>query len=365
MLVSDSMTKGDVPNLILTLGFLCTTGGELVARKPGYPASGRCGPASNQGEVQVAETILLHQRESGGWPKNYDRTATLTEGDRQRLRHAAARNDATVDNGATHTEIRILSQAYRRYKDRRFKEAALRGIRYLLVAQYANGGWPQRFPDPSGYKRHITFNDNAMIGIMKLLSDIANHKSDYRFVGPRERKQCQEAVGRGIACILKCQIRAGGRLTVWCAQHDALTMAPRGARPFELASLSGSESVGIVRFLMNVRNPDPKVVAAIEAAVDWFEGSKLEGIRLERRADDSSPRGFDLVVVEDPGAPSMWARFYDIETNQPIFCSRDGVPRRKLSEISQERRTGYSWLGTYAEELLGEDLPAWRRRVEQ
>jgi PelA/Pel-15E family pectate lyase len=58
----------------------------------------------------------------------------------------------------------------------------------------------------------------------------------------------------------------------------------------------------------------------------------------------------------------MWARFYEIGTNKPIFCSRDGIPRATLAEISYERRTGYSWLGYYAKSLLTEDYPAWQKK---
>jgi PelA/Pel-15E family pectate lyase len=154
-----------------------------------------------------------------------------------------------------------------------------------------------------------------------------------------------------------------GKPTAWCAQHDHETLEPQKARSYELASLSGGESVGIVRFLMQIENPSDEVIRAIEAAVAWFEKSKLEGIKVVRVKDPTKPRGYDKIVVEDPTAPPMWARFYDIQTNQPIFCSRDGIPRRTLAEISYERRNGYSWLGYYAQALLQKDLPAWKSRL--
>ena len=132
-----------------------------------------------------------------------------------------------------------------------------------------------------------------------------------------------------------------------------------------LASLSGSESVRIVQFLMQLEDPDDEVFQAIEGAVAWFERSKLKGIKLVRVEDAAMPRGFDQVVVEDAAAPPMWARFYEIHANQPIFCSRDGIPRRTFAEISHERRNGYSWLGYYAQGLLQDDLPRWQRQIEQ
>ena len=67
----------------------------------------------------------------------------------------------------------------------------------------------------------------------------------------------------------------------------------------------------------------------------------------------------------DPQAPPLWARFYNIQTNTPIFCSRDGIPRKTLAEISHERRNGYSWLGSFARDLFAKDLPAWKKRLER
>jgi PelA/Pel-15E family pectate lyase len=149
----------------------------------------------------------------------------------------------------------------------------------------------------------------------------------------------------------------------WCAQHDEVTLEPAQARSYELPSISGSEGVGIVRFLMTIENPSPEVREAIESAVAWFEAVKISGIRVMETADD-------VVVVEDPAAPPIWARFYELETNLPIFSSRCEVPecdddpyfmvRYSLAEIDVERRTGYAWYGDWPHRLLTADYPAWQ-----
>jgi len=319
----------------------------------------------NGKDIQVAQTVLLYQRSSGGWPKNYDREEKLSQKQRAAILADRNKNDTMIDNGATHREIRLLADAYRKTEDKRFRDAALRGIAYLLKGQYQNGGWPQRFPKPQGYATHITFNDDAMIGVMSLLRDISDDRNNFSFVSKTTRLKCAEAVARGTTCILKCQIRVSGKLTAWCAQHDEKTFLPRKARSYELASLSGHESVGIVRFLMKIEKPSPEIVAAIEGAIRWFEESKLRGIKEVRVKDPDKPGGYDKLVVQDAQAPPLWARFYDIKTNAPIFCSRDGIPRKTLAEISHERRNNYSWLGQFARDLLAKDLPAWRKRLNR
>ena len=321
--------------------------------------------AAQAKDLRIAETVLLYQRSNGGWPANYNRQEQLSPQQRAAIRGDKDKTDTMIDNGATHQEIRLLADVYRKTQDKRFRNAALRGITYLLKGQYQNGGWPQRFPKPQGYPRHITFNDDAMIGVMSLLRDVSDDRKTFSFVSQKTQLQCAEAVVRGTTCILKCQIRVNGKLTAWCAQHDEKTFQPRKARPYELASLSGHESVGIIRFLMKIKKPSEEIIESIEGAVHWFDQSKLTGIKEVRVKDPNQPGGHDKIVVQDPQAPPLWARFYDIKTNTPIFCSRDGIPRKTLAEISHERRNNYSWLGQFARDLLAKDLPAWKKRLDR
>ena len=116
-------------------------------------------------------------------------------------------------------------------------------------------------------------------------------------------------------------------------------------------------------FVINLTGGDSAaLVEAVQSAVRWFEAVKLLGIRQVIRRDPTKPRGFDKFIVKDPHAPPLWARFYEIGTNRPIFCSRDGVVRYRLADISYERRTGYAWYGTWPARLLARDYPAWQKR---
>jgi PelA/Pel-15E family pectate lyase len=270
-------------------------------------------------------------------------------------------NDSTIDNGATYTQLSFLARVYSAQKQERHRESFLKGLDYLLKAQYPNGGWPQFYPNLDGYYKRITYNDGAMIGVMKLLSDVTDARSAYAFVDETRRAKAASAVERGIECILKTQVVVNGRRTVWCAQHDEVTFAPAAARTFELASLSGGESVDIVRFLMSIKDPSRDVVESIEAAVEWFEQSELKGVKWIKKADATQPGGFDCVVAKDPQS-SVWARFYEIGTNRPIFAGRDGVIKYDVAQIEHERRTGYEWYVDGADKLLKKDYPQWRKR---
>ena len=304
--------------------------------------------------LRIADNVLLFQRASGGWPKNIDMAKPFSDADKTTLLNDQKKTDSTIDNGATYTQLSFLARVYTAQRKERLRESFVKGLDYLLQAQYANGGWPQFYPDLSGYYKHITYNDDAMIGVMKLLRDVAAAKPAYAFVDSGRRDRAARAVEKGIECILKTQVVVNGKRTVWCAQHDEVTLAPAPARKFEVASLSGGESVGIVRFLISIKDPSPAVIEAVESAIAWFEQSQLKGIKWVDKSGDR-------IVVADPEGGSIWARFYEIGTNRPIFVGRDSVVKYSVAEIEYERRTGYNWYVDEPAKLLKKDYPAWRK----
>jgi len=312
--------------------------------------------------LRIADNVLLYQRDSGGWPKNIDMAAPLSDREREQLIKQRSATDSTIDNGATYTQLAFLAKVHQLQPRSIHREAFLKGFDYLLKAQYDNGGWPQFYPDLNGYYRHITFNDGAMIGVMKLLRDVTNEKPAYSFIDEERRAKAEKAVQKGIECILKTQVIIDGHRTVWCAQHDEVTLKPAPARTYELVSLSGHESVDIVRFLMSITNPNATVVEAIEGAVTWFQKSQLHGVRWVEKKDSSKPEGTDRVVVKDPNAPPLWARFYELNTNRPIFVGRDGVVKYEVAAIEHERRNGYAWYVEEPAKLLNKDYPEWRKK---
>jgi len=296
--------------------------------------------------ARIITNVLSWQSAQGLWPKNLDTTRESRPAGKTRI-------DGTFDNAATTGELRFLARAYRKTADPACREAVLRGLDAILAAQYPTGGWAQSYPREDGYHSHITFNDDVMVHVLKFLCDVGQEK-DFDFVGADRRAATREAFERGIECILQCQIRVNGRLTVWCAQHDEVDFRPRAGRSFELVSLSGSESAGVLRLLMSLPNPSPRVARAINAGAEWFASARLEDIRVVHTDQD-------CVVIQDPSAPPLWARFYEIDSNRPIFSGRDGVKRYRLSDIERERRTGYAWYGSWGTEVARE-YAHWRER---
>jgi pectate lyase len=287
---------------------------------------------------QALTNVLSHQSSRGDWPKNQNTAARPFAGDADKIK-------GTFDNGATTAELRLLARAFNATGDARLRAAFLKGLGHILAAQYTNGGWPQYAPPPARtYPRHITFNDDTMRRLLELLRDVAT-AGEFAFVDKSNRARAQLAFDRGIDCILNCQVRVNGQLSAWCAQHDEVTLEPRPARSYELVSLSGAESAGLLHLLMSLERPTPEVIRAVHAGVRWFEAVKLTGLREVRVNGDKR-------LLRDPAAPPLWARFYEIGSNRPLYSGRDGVKKFDLADIEAERRNGYAWHGAWGADVL-------------
>ena len=242
---------------------------------------------TNQAKV-VAENVLLYQRDFGGWQKNTQMQLPLSDKEKKKLFGLKSDpQECTIDNGATVQEMLFLSKIYKQQPDEKYKDAFLKGLMYLITSQYANGGLPQFFPLRKGYYTHITYNDDAMVNVLRLFKEVKNNSGYYSITpSPEITKMVANGFDKGIDCILKTQYKQNGVLTSWCAQHDENTLLPADARAFELASLSGKESAQITLLLMSIENPSKEVIDAVNTSVLWFEKTKISldnYFQLQRR----------------------------------------------------------------------------------
>jgi PelA/Pel-15E family pectate lyase len=113
---------------------------------------------------------------------------------------------------------------------------------------------------------------------------------------------------------------------------------------------------------MSIEKPSPEIVAAIEGAVAWFRRVPISGERLEQHRRDDGRR--ERVIVRDPSAPPLWARFYELGTKRPLYLDRDSKPNYDFMRVSYERRSGYNYHTTEPASLLERDYPAWRAKRE-
>lgn len=261
----------------------------------------------------------------------------------------------TIDNDATIQEMRLLATRYKEttnsnYKST-FKNSFNKALNFILTMQRASGGIPQVWPKRGNYSDQITLNDNAMVRVMVLMMDIANSASpfDTDIIDDATRGKMKAALDKAVNFLLKAQIVNNGNLTVWCAQHDTSSLAPVGARAYELASKSGSESAGAVWFLMNWPDQTEAIQNAIKGAIAWYKKTKVTGLYFNKKAGTFERRDGNV----------LWYRFYEVNSDDYFFCDRDGASSKTqdFTKISEERRTGYQWAGDYGTALISAEAP--------
>lgn len=319
---------------------------------------------------KIADNLLLYQRESGGWPTNKHPLRIVSTEERAQAIENKSLSDASFDNRNIYPQIKYLSQVYLQTGETKYRDGALKGLRYTLDRQYVNGGWAHS-PDRTerAYYRHITIADEVMPGVLGFLREVAAAKPPFEYIDDDLREQAARAVFKGDELLLAMQVRIDGKPAGWAGQYHEKSLKPVKGRAYELPGILAWETVPVLQYLMSIDNPSPDTVAAIQGGIAWLKSVKLNGFRVERvdtagQRFDFHAADYDLVVVDDAQAKPIWARFYDLKTSEPFLANRNGKRVYQLSEVDIERRTGYSWYGYWPERLLQEEYPAWKQRFE-
>jgi PelA/Pel-15E family pectate lyase len=265
---------------------------------------------------KAGQCLVRGQLRSGGWdyriefdPKKRSRYAyrsdPVSEGKKQA-------NSTTLDDDTTQAALRLLIELDKTldFKDQPIHEAAEFGLASLLKAQYPIGAWPQRyeaFPDPAKfpvkrasfpeswprpfpgakYADFYTFNDNAIADVIHVMFLAAEVYGEPRY--RRAAEQCGEF-------ILRAQMPEPQ--PAWAQQYDA-EMHPAWARKFEPPAVTGGESQGVMRILIELytQTGDKKYLEPIPRAIGYLRKSALPDGSL--------------------------ARFYELKTNRPLFFTKD------------------------------------------
>ena len=306
--------------------------------------------AAQQLTLKKASNVINWQLDNGGWGKNYDTTSTFTKFPSDYCWTVSGKFVGTIDNKATYTEMRILAEAYDISKDKKFKNSFDKGMGFLKKLQYSSGGFGQIYPRNGKYNDYVTFNDDAMVNVLYFLQDIANNKAPFKNITDETtRKNCATMVSKGVDYILKSQITVKGEKAAWCAQHDPTSYKPMKARSYELPSVSGSESVGIIKFLKTQAN-NREALDAAEAARKWLVAHRIENTAYSK---SSAPNSFTTKQ-----GSYCWYRFYDLTDGRGFFCTRAGKVYYNFAEFcaadygskeagKYDRANGYDWAGSW------------------
>lgn len=266
----------------------------------------------------TADALVWGQLEIGGWDYKIDFDPKASQRwyyrhDKGKMKPEGRRNTATFDDNNSQSALRFIMAVHKATGEEKYLAAAKYGLDFMLKSQFENGAWPQRYPLASkGYTQWYTFNDNSINDCIKVMLDA------YHIYGNEEYLESAERCGDFIIASQLPEPQAG-----WAQQYDH-DMKPASARWFEPAGVNGAATPRNIRTLIDLylETGQEKYLAPIPAAIDWLERSKMED--------------------------GKWARFYELETNKPLYVNMD----RKVVYEFVNIRPGYSWTANYASSAI-------------
>jgi PelA/Pel-15E family pectate lyase len=238
--------------------------------------------------MEVADGLIAAQHPAGGWNYLHDFAG---EESTRRWYDTIGKNgwrleefhhyygNATFDDAGTSEASQFLLRLYLERRAFRLRAPLERAIRFVLDSQFANGGWPQRYPRVEGeaeYVRHITFNDDVAGENIKFLL------MAYQMLGD---ERALASIRRAMDIFLATQQPAPQ--AGWGLQHHAETLRPIAARTYEPESLTAHTTYVNITQLLNFYEwtGDDRFIARVPGALAWLDSVRLrdDQVRMPNR----------------------------------------------------------------------------------
>ena len=180
--------------------------------------------------------------------------------------------NATFDDAGTAEASQLLLRVYLEKRERKYRAPLDKAIQFVLDAQYANGGWPQRFPfvENGGlhgnrdYTPYITFNDDVAGENIEFL--LYAHQA----LGSNDRRLV-DAIQRGMDIFIATQQPMPQ--PAWGLQHFPDTLKPAPARTIEPQAFATHTTATNIRSMIGFYKltGDRKYLERLPEALDWLD----------------------------------------------------------------------------------------------
>ncbi len=235
----------------------------------------------------AADALIRGQHPAGGWNYVID---TAGEDSLKRWYETVGKNawrleefqryygNATFDDAGTSEASQLLLRVYLEKRERKYRAPLEKAIAFVLDSQYANGGWPQRYPfvqsgglhGHEDYTPYITFNDDVAGENLEFLiyayhGLATNGRGDARIL---------DAIHRGMDIFVKTQ--QPQPQPAWGLQHFPDTLKPAGARTIEPQAFVTHATGGNIRSMLGFYRltGDRKFLERLPEALDWLDQVK-------------------------------------------------------------------------------------------
>lgn len=270
---------------------------------------------------RIASALMSAQLPCGGWnymynfaPEDSTRYWYSTIG-RQAWRLEEFQHyygNATFDDEASMHSANFLLRLYLEKRDPKVYEGLRKAIRFVLQSQYANGGWPQRYPIMTDhpfrgmpdYTPFVTINDDVLSANIDFL---------LRCYSSLGMKEVVDPVKRAMDLSLRLQYKAP--LAGWTDQYTPDDLQPAHARSYEPRAINTGTTARMIDEMIRYYRltGDRKFIEGIPAAIRFIEDQRLPDsvVALSR----VKPRVEGDILV---------ARFINPDTRKPMYVHRHG-----------------------------------------
>jgi hypothetical protein len=271
---------------------------------------------------KAANALIYGQHPSGGWhyfidfdkaglQDWYGKVASRFIVGWEEFRHYYG--NCTYDDDVTQGAARFLLHLYMKTLDPAYLKPLIKALDFMLISQYPNGGWPQRYPlryefahdGLPDYTSCYTLNDNAMNNTIDVLLEAYGFFGDEKYL---------EAAKRGGDFFMVAQGPAGR--AAWTDQFD-MNLQPAWGRTHEPASFQVRYTISTINELekLFLFTGDKRYLRPIPQALDWMESV--------------------IIRISGKGEPEF-ATWYDPQTNFPIV-------RETLPEVNGDGYAKYKY----------------------
>tara|TARA_R110002096_G_scaffold42144_22_gene113827 strand:- start:7839 stop:9278 length:1440 start_codon:yes stop_codon:yes gene_type:complete len=300
------------------------TENQIWVQPPGTPSVGLAylkahratgDPYYLEAALAAADALIHGQLKSGAWTNLVDFDPKSPRAGLYRNGQGKGRNFSTLDDDISQAAIQFLVQLDHAtgFKNAKVHESVTIALDALLAAQFPNGAFPQGWddaPQPAGlpvdkranfpnydwrtegrikeYWRQYTLNDGLAPAVAKTLMVAHQAYQHDRYSDALKR------LGKFLILAQLPEPQSG-----WAQQYN-YEMQPIWARKFEPPAVAGRESEGVIVTLLQIAAylRDQQFLKPIPKAIAYLKRSELDG--------------------------GMLARYYEVQTNQPLFMERQG-----------------------------------------
>ncbi|MEM7474212.1 MAG: pectate lyase [Planctomycetota bacterium] len=269
----------------------------------------------------AGEALRQGQMLSGGWqasvefePERRAKWAYRTNA----KQHRRAKDQSSLDDDKTQASLRFIIRldSALMMMDEQVHEMALFALEGLLTkGQFPNGGFPQVFGSNLKNSAHTQVHPNARARYpaawsreyqghqeywyrLTLNDNLAPDLFDALFLAYEtyQDERYRAAAIKLADFLLLAQLPEPQ--PAWAQQYN-YDMEPIWARKFEPAAVTGGESQGVIRTLLSIyrKTGEPKYLEPIPRTIAFLKRSQLADGRL--------------------------ARFYELQTNRPLYFTKD------------------------------------------